>query len=79
MAAHSAAVSSLRPIRCIEKERLTDEFLAAVHEHIAIQSAQIEAVKANERFQSWEELANALERRHKAKYAIIEHQEQHGC
>jgi len=56
-----------------------DEFLAAVHEYTIIQWAQVEAAKNGEPFQFDEVLAGALERRLKAKYAIIEHQAKHGC
>ena len=56
-----------------------DEFLAAVYEYTTIQWAQVEAIKRDGPFQFEEELARASERRINAKYAIIAHQEQHGC
>ena len=68
-----------KTIRCIEKERLMNEYLTAVSEYNRIQSAQVESVKRGGSFPFEEELAMASERRLNAKYAIIAHQEQHGC
>jgi hypothetical protein len=68
-----------KTIRCIEKERLMNEYLTAVSEYNRIQSAQVEAARREVSFPFEEELVIASERRLNAKYAIIAHQEQHGC
>jgi hypothetical protein len=68
-----------KAIRCIEKERLMTEYVNAVTDQNRIQSAQVESVKRGGSFPFEEELAMASERRLNAKYAIIAHQEQHGC
>ena len=64
---------------CIEKERLLKEYAAAVSEFNRMQSAQLAAVLQGEEFRFEEQIAQAAERRENAKYAIIAHQERHGC
>jgi hypothetical protein len=66
-------------LRCIEKERLMQEFLAAVSDHHRVQSAQVAALRIGDGFRFEKELAEAAERRLNAKYAIFAHKEQHGC
>jgi hypothetical protein len=65
--------------RCIEKERLMSEYAAAVSECNRMHSAQIAAVKRGEDFPFEEQIAKAAERRENAKYAILAHQQEHGC
>jgi hypothetical protein len=64
---------------CIELRRLQQEFADAVSEHHRIQSAQVAAVMNGEVCPFEKELAEALTRKENAKYAIIAHQEKHGC
>ncbi|MDE3161205.1 MAG: hypothetical protein KGM92_20765 [Acidobacteriota bacterium] len=66
-------------IRCIEKERLMQEFLAAISDHHRMQSAQVAALRKGDGFLFEKELAEASERRLNVKYAIIAHKEKHGC
>ena len=79
MASHAVPARFAEPVPCIEKERLVDEFLAAVYDYNTVQSAQVQALKRGEPWQFDEELTKASERRRKAKSAILEHQKQHGC
>ncbi len=44
-----------------------------------MQSAQVAAVLNGEDFPFEEQIAQAAARRENAKYAIIAHQEEHGC
>jgi len=71
--------SAPTPVVCFDKERLLREFAAAVSDYHRVQSAQVAAVKKGEDFPFELELAKAAQRRENAKYAIIAHQEQHGC
>ena len=74
------SVAAQEPIIvCIEKRRLLQEFAHAVSEFNRINSAQVAAVMRGEDFPFQMELADALDRKEQAKYAILAHQEQHGC
>jgi hypothetical protein len=66
-------------VACIEKERLMRIFAHAVSEHHRMQSAQVAAVLHGEDFPFEEEIARAAARRENAKYAVIAHQQEHGC
>jgi len=66
-------------IACIEKERLLQAFARAVSEHHRMQSAQVAAVLKGEDFLFEEEIARAGEARERAKYAVLQHQLEHGC
>ena len=66
-------------IACIEKQRLLRDFARAISEQHRIQSAQVAAVLRGEDFPFEDELAAAAARRENAKYAILAHQENHGC
>src|ERR1051325_6637115 len=77
----SAVPSTLRtaPVLCMERERLRIAFVAAVSELNRIQTEQVAALSNGELFPFEEGIATALQRRENAKYALIAHQEQHGC
>ena len=64
---------------CVEKERLLREFARAVSEYNRMQSAQVAAVLKGVDFPFREEIAKAERRKDEAKYAIIAHQQEHGC
>jgi hypothetical protein len=66
---------------CREKNRLLDEFLAAVHELNAIQAQQVWAVIEDDpEFSRFDVLLHlAQERKDRAKYAWIDHVEEHHC
>jgi hypothetical protein len=64
---------------CIEKRRLLKTFADAVSEYNRIQSAQVAAVMNGDGFQFQDELAVAEARRENAKYAVLLHEEEHGC
>jgi hypothetical protein len=66
-------------IACIEKERLLRGFARAIAEHHRIQTAQVAAVLRGEDFPFEEELALAAAKRENAKYAVLAHQQEHGC
>jgi len=66
---------------CEEKQRLLIEFLDAVHELIALQTAQTHSViRGDPDFLRFDvSLHFAQERKERAKYAWIAHVEEHGC
>jgi len=68
-----------KPIVCIERQRLMQEFAKAVSDYHRMQSAQVAAVLKGADFPFEAELAEAASRRENAKYAILAHQQQHGC
>jgi hypothetical protein len=73
------AVSALPIVACAEKWRLLKAFTKAVSDLNRIHSAQMAAVLNGEGFQFQEEFEEALGRKEKAKYAVLAHQEEHGC
>ena len=66
-------------ILCFEKQKLIKEFERAVSELHRMQSAQVLAVRNGEDFPFREQIAAASERRDCTTYAIISHQQDHGC
>ena len=56
-----------------------NEFVAAVTECHRIQSEQLAAIRRGEVFPFEDALAKVWDRRLNAKYALMAHQEQHGC
>jgi hypothetical protein len=66
-------------IACIEKEKLMRAFAQAVSEHHRMQTAQVAAVLQGEDFPFENEIARAAAQRENAKYAILAHQQEHGC
>jgi hypothetical protein len=73
------ALASPSPLACSEKHRLLREFALAVSEYNRMNSAQVAAVLRGEDFPFSEQIAEAAERKNAAKYAVLEHQSQHGC
>jgi hypothetical protein len=67
------------PVLCFEKRRLMQAFATAVSDYNRMQSFQVKAVLAGEDFPYEEEIAKAAENRDNAKYALLAHQESHGC
>ena len=72
-----AALSS--PIVCIEKKRLQDAFAWAVSEYNRMNTAEALAVMRGEGFRFTEEINKAGRQKEEAKYALIQHEEEHGC
>ena len=72
-----AAASSI--LLCFEKQKLIKEFEHAVSELHRMQTAQVAAVRNGEDFPFQEQIAEATERKDRARYAIIAHQQVHGC
>jgi len=64
---------------CPKKQRLLQEFTSAVSDHHRMQSAQLAGILRGEDFPFEKEIAEAAARRELAKYAIIAHQQEHGC
>jgi hypothetical protein len=54
-------------------------YVAAASDLNRIHSAQLAAVLNDEGFLFQAEFAEALERKERAKYAVLAHREQHGC
>jgi hypothetical protein len=67
------------PVACIEKKRLLNAFAHAVSEYNRMNSAQALAVMRGEGFQFTQEVAVAGRRMDNAKYAILKHEQEHGC
>jgi hypothetical protein len=66
-------------IACREKQQLLMAYVAAASDLNRIHSAQLAAVLNDEGFLFQAEFAEALERKERAKYAVLTHREQHGC
>jgi hypothetical protein len=66
---------------CEENNRLRQEFLKAIHELLAIQAQQTQAVIDNDSdFERFDVLLHmAQERKDHTKYALIAHIESHHC
>jgi hypothetical protein len=73
------ATASSTPIACIEKQRLLHAFAQAVSEYNRMNTAQVAAVLRGEPLQFHEQIARAEERKDAAKYAILVHEQEHGC
>jgi len=71
--------SPVRPAPCAEKWRLMMAFTKAVSELNRIQSAQVAAALRGDGFQFAEEWARAEQAKLSAKYAVLAHQQEHGC
>jgi hypothetical protein len=75
----AVAMAAPSPTVCIEKMKLMREFVGAVSDYHRMQTAQVRAVTNGEGFLFEEEIAEAAARRERAKYAILEHLQNHGC
>jgi len=64
---------------CITKYRLLQEFARAVSEVNRIHSAQLAALLNDDGFLFQEELHEALELKENVKYALLAHEQEHGC
>ncbi len=71
--------ASALPIACIEKRRLRNAFSHAVSDYNRMNSAQALAVMRGEGFRFTEQIAEALGRMEQAKYAVLAHEQEHGC
>ena len=67
------------PDFCPLKQRLIAAFTSAVSDYNLLQAAQIDALLKGQGFAHEEDLAWARDRRDRAKYAILAHQDTHGC
>jgi hypothetical protein len=66
-------------IACIEKKRLQDAYSHAVSEYNRMNTAEALAVMRGAGFHFTELIAEAAKRKEDAKYALIQHEEEHGC
>ena len=66
---------------CSERKRLLEEFLQAIHELVALNGRQTQAViEGDEHFTRFDLLmAMATRKKNAAKYALLKHIEAHGC
>ena len=64
---------------CTERQRLLEQFIVAVQEQNNLQNDQMKALIDGEGFTLEMQIAAARERRDQAKYAILAHDESHGC
>jgi hypothetical protein len=67
------------PLICIEKERLFRAFGEASLEFSRLYSARVAALSSGLEPPDIDELSDAELRKDNAKYAILMHQERHGC
>ena len=72
-------MASPTPQPCGIKRDLLRAFANAVSEYHRLQSAQLLSLVKGRGFQFEKQLAEAALRRENAKYAILAHQEEHGC
>ena len=61
------------------KEKLLREYAKAVSEYNRMNSAQVAAVLRGEDFMFQDEIEKAGRRKDEAKYAILEHRQEHRC
>jgi len=66
-------------VACIELHKLMEAFAKTVSELNRMQSAQTAALLRGEDFTFEEQIAEATRQRDNLKYAILKHQEEHGC
>jgi hypothetical protein len=66
-------------VACVKKRRLLQAFTEAVAECNRLQSAQVSLLLQGDGFNLESEIAKAAQRREFAKYAVIAHQQEHGC
>jgi hypothetical protein len=66
-------------ILCLEKVKLIKAYQWAVSEYNRMNSAQVVALRNSDGFIFSEQIAQAGLLMEQAKYAIIEHEEEHGC
>ena len=71
--------ASASPLVCIEKKRLQDAFAWAVSEYNRMNTAQALALMRGEGFQFSEQIAETGRRKEEAKYAVLKHEQEHGC
>jgi hypothetical protein len=67
------------PIFCAEKQKLIEDFEAAVSALFQLQSAKVAAVASGDRFQLETQLELARARKDSAKEAIVQHMRAHCC
>jgi hypothetical protein len=68
-----------RVVACVEKRRLLQAFTEAVAECNRLQSAQVSGLLQGDGFDLESDIAKAAQGRELAKYAVIAHQQEHGC
>ena len=65
---------------CLEKRRLLGAFTDAVHEVMLLQQQQVTDIVNDDDFSRFDLLLHmANERRELAKYAYLQHVDEHGC
>jgi hypothetical protein len=65
---------------CLEKQRLLEVFTDAVHEIMLLQQQQVTDIVNDDDFSRFDVLLHlATERKDLAKYAYLQHVEEHGC
>ena len=65
---------------CLEKRRLLEVFTEAVHEVMLLQKQQVADIINDDDFSRFDLVLHlANERRALAKYAYLQHVEEHGC
>jgi hypothetical protein len=77
-----ASGGSVQPeiLLCLEKHRLLEVFTQAVHEIMLLQQQQVTDMVNNDDFSRFDVLLHlANERKEQAKYAYLQHVEEHGC
>jgi hypothetical protein len=67
------------PRFCPQRQHLLEQFVIAAQEQIDLQNAQLNAFIHGEGFPLEPEIADARERRDQTKYAVLAHEELHGC
>lgn len=63
----------------MRRQRLVEKFVKAVVEHHKLQTLQVESLIQGAGFLYEVEIGELKESRDRAKYAILAHEEHHGC
>jgi hypothetical protein len=65
---------------CVEKRRLLEAFTETVHQVMLLQQQQVTDILTNDDFSRFDVLLHmANEKKEEAKYAYLQHVEEHGC
>jgi hypothetical protein len=66
-------------IVCAQRRRLVKNFVSAVSEYLRLESSRIAAIKFGDEHLLQSQLEAARKRKEEVKWAIREHQKEHGC
>jgi len=77
--AYDEPMATPAPVLCIEKERLIRAFAHAALEYNRLTSIRVAALLKGDQPPPQGAIADAETRKENAKYAVLAHQDEHGC